>query len=123
MLDFSFSGLKTSVKYFLQDKGPEYIAVNRALICKSFQNSLVESLAGNLQAASQQTNITTIAVVGGVACNAQLRQRLGSMQGISVYFPSPVLCTDNAAMIARAGHEREKRGMLRFPHMAPSAKL
>jgi N6-L-threonylcarbamoyladenine synthase len=122
-LDFSFSGLKTSVKYFLQDQGPLYVAGNRPLICKSFQNSLVESLAGNLLAASHQTNIKTIAVVGGVACNAQLRQRLGSMQGTSVCFPSPVLCTDNAAMIARAGYEREKRGMLRFPRMTPSAKL
>jgi tRNA A37 threonylcarbamoyltransferase TsaD len=45
------------------------------------------------------------------------------MQGTSVCFPSPVLCTDNAAMIARAGYEREKRGMLRFPRMTPSAKL
>jgi N6-L-threonylcarbamoyladenine synthase len=122
-LDFSFSGLKTSVKYFLQDKGSEYIVGNRPLICKSFQNSLVESLAGNLQAASQQTNIKTIAVVGGVACNAQLRQRMGDLPGLTVFFPSAALCTDNAAMIARAGHEREKRGMLRFPRMSPSAKL
>jgi putative glycoprotease GCP len=122
-LDFSFSGLKTSVKYFLQKQGPQYIAANRALICKSFQNFLVESLAVNLKAASQQTGIKTIAVVGGVACNAQLRERMKAQSGLSVFFPSLALCTDNAAMIAKAGHELKKRGMLRFPHMAPSAKL
>ena len=122
-LDFSFSGLKTSVKYFLQERGSEYIAANRALICKSFQNFLVESLAGNLFEASRQTGITKIAVVGGVACNAQLRLRMRALPGLSVFFPSPVLCTDNAAMIALAGFERKKRGMLRFPHMSPSAKL
>jgi len=123
MLDFSFSGLKTSVKYFLQERGPEYLTENKSLICKSFQNSLVESLAGNLLTASRQTGIKTIAVVGGVACNAQLRQRMKALPGLKVFFPSPALCTDNAAMIARAGYERKKRGMLRFPRMAPSAKL
>jgi tRNA A37 threonylcarbamoyltransferase TsaD len=46
-----------------------------------------------------------------------------ALPGLSVFFPSPVLCTDNAAMIALAGFERKKRGMLRFPHMSPSAKL
>ena len=121
--DFSFSGLKTSVKYYVQDKTPEFIAANRPMICKSFEKTIVDTLAGNLLAASQETGIATVVVVGGVASNKQLRVRMHKEFGDRAFFPSPRLCTDNGAMIARAGYERALRNMLRFPSMAPGAGL
>ncbi len=122
-LDFSFSGLKTAVKYFLMKQGADFIAQNRPLICKSLQNSIVHALVDNVKAASRQTGISTVAVVGGVACNGHLRRKISEAFEGSSFFPSTVLCTDNAAMIARAGFERSKRNLLRFPRLAPSAHL
>ncbi len=122
-LDFSFSGLKTAVKYFLQGQQADYIAHNRSLICKSLQESIVNALVANVKVAAQQTGITAVAVVGGVACNGYLREKMSEAFGGNAFFPAPVLCTDNAAMIARAGYERAKRQMLKFPHMSPSVGL
>jgi N6-L-threonylcarbamoyladenine synthase len=122
-LDFSFSGLKTAVKYFLRDEGPDFIRDNRPLICKSLQTSIVSALVANASAAARQFGLETIAVVGGVACNGYLRERIREAFNGRAFFPPPVLCTDNAAMIARAGFERARRHMLRFPRLAPSAGL
>jgi N6-L-threonylcarbamoyladenine synthase len=122
-LDFSFSGLKTAVKYFCMEKGGQWVAENRAQICFSFQKALVDSLARNLLLAAEQTGIRTVGVAGGVACNGELRRAMVAHFGDKVFFPPPALCTDNAAMIARAGYERFRRDMLRFPHMNPSLGL
>jgi N6-L-threonylcarbamoyladenine synthase len=122
-LDFSFSGLKTAVKYFLRDQGPDYVDKNRPLICKSLQTSIVGALTANVKIASQLTGIATVAVVGGVACNGYLRKTIAAAFNGNAFFPSTVLCTDNAAMIARAGFEKAKKKMLRFPHLNPSAGL
>ena len=122
-LDFSFSGLKTAVKYFCMEKGGQWVAENRAQICFSFQKALVDSLARNLLLAAEQTGIHTVGVAGGVACNGELRRAMVAHFGDKVFFPPPALCTDNAAMIARAGYERFRRAMLRFPHMSPSLGL
>jgi N6-L-threonylcarbamoyladenine synthase len=122
-LDFSFSGLKTAVKYYLRDKGPDFVRDNRPLICKSLQTSIVSALVANASAAARQFGLATIAVVGGVACNGYLREKINEAFNGRAFFPAPILCTDNAAMIACAGFERARRNMLRFPSLAPSAGL
>lgn len=122
-MDFSFSGLKTAVKYFLEDQDAEYIIQNKPLICYSFQKAVVDSLIKNTVAASQKSGMNRIACVGGVACNKYLRNQLRSVFGENVFFPSPGLCTDNAAMIAKAGYENYKHGKNRFPNMSPSGAL
>ncbi|HLV33103.1 MAG TPA: tRNA (adenosine(37)-N6)-threonylcarbamoyltransferase complex transferase subunit TsaD [Chitinispirillaceae bacterium] len=122
-LNFSFSGLKTAVKYFIKDKNDQYINENRSRICFAFQKAVIDSLSNNLAIAVKSTKIRRIALVGGVACNQSLRQALQNKFGTDIRFPSPELCTDNAAMIALAGYNRYRKKQLRFPTMNPSAPL
>ena len=122
-LDFSFSGLKTAVKYFIAQKGVGYAAANRPLICKAFQDAVVTSLVNNCAAAAAATGLNRIALVGGVACNGRLRGELRRRFGERVYFPPPALCMDNGAMIACAGYLRAQRNLLRPPHMNPGGTL
>jgi N6-L-threonylcarbamoyladenine synthase len=122
-LDFSFSGLKTAVKYFIEQKGKVWAMENRPLICKGFQEAVVNSLVNNCAAAAEATGIDKIALVGGVACNGRLREALRRRLGDRVYFPPPSLCMDNGAMIACAGYLRAQRDLLREPHMNPGGAL
>jgi len=122
-LDFSFSGLKTAVKYFIAEKGADYARGERPLICRAFQEAVVNSLVNNCAAAADQTGIKRIALVGGVACNSRLREAMVQRLGGSVYFPPPSLCVDNGAMIACAGAKRFKLNLLRPPHMDPGGAL
>lgn len=106
-LDFSFSGLKTAVLNFLnqcQQKG-ENCSVSD--VAASFQKAVVEVLVDNTIRAAEQKNLDIIAIAGGVASNSLLRKHMteaANNRGIKVLFPRPVLCTDNAAMIACAGY-------------------
>lgn len=122
-LNFSFSGLKTAVKYFISSKDELFIQENRPQICAAFQNAVIDSLVNNLWKASSQTGIRDVALVGGVACNGALRSALKMRFDNRVYFPVPSLCTDNAAMIALAGYFRQQKGMTRFPRLDPSSAL
>jgi N6-L-threonylcarbamoyladenine synthase len=97
-LDFSFSGLKTALLYATRDLAPEELAVRRADLAASYQRAIVRALVGRVQEAAKQTGARTIAVVGGVAANSELRD---SLPGAALA-PLP-LCTDNAAMVASAG--------------------
>jgi N6-L-threonylcarbamoyladenine synthase len=97
-LDFSFSGLKTALLYATRDLTPAELEARRADLAASYQRAIVRALVGRVQEAAQQTGATRIAVVGGVAANAELR---ASLPGAALA-PLP-LCTDNAAMIASAG--------------------
>jgi len=122
-LDFSFSGLKTAVKNFLNSQDSDFIRDNRPAICESFQKAVIQSLRSRLIAASKKSNIRRIALVGGVACNSRLREELKKSFSDEIYFPSTLLCTDNAAMIALAAQKRAEKGITRFPQMNPSASL
>ena len=122
-LNFSFSGLKTAVKYYLASKSPEYINEFRPAICQAFQNAVIESLVTRAIAASKETKIRSVALVGGVACNGALRDELKRRFDGNTYFPRPGLCTDNAAMIALAGYKRKEKNLTRFPHVNPSSGL
>jgi len=102
-LDFSFSGLKTSVLYFLQKQSPEFIQANLADLCASVQYTIVSMLMRNLQMAVNQTGVRSVAIAGGVSANSGLRKALletGKQKGWEVFIPAFEYCTDNAAMIA-----------------------
>jgi N6-L-threonylcarbamoyladenine synthase len=112
-LDFSFSGLKTSVRYFVEQKGEDFAREHLADIAASFQEAVVDSLVLKLSRAAEKTGADRIVVCGGVACNSRLRHTVSSMAdrgGMEVFFPSPSLCTDNAAMIAAVGYRYLQEG-------------
>lgn len=107
-LDFSFSGLKTAVLYFLRDH-PD---ANRADVAASFQEAAVGQVLNRIERALKDTGFVRLGVSGGVAANARLRQRLTQLcrrNRIELVIPRPEFCTDNAAMIAAAGFERFER--------------
>jgi N6-L-threonylcarbamoyladenine synthase len=107
---FSFSGLKTSVLYFLQKKikeDPNFIKNNLNDICASFQHSVVNILVETLDRAAKENGIKCIGVAGGVSANSYLRQRLIQLaeeKNYQLHIPKFEYCTDNAAMIAITGY-------------------
>lgn len=106
-LDFSFSGVKTAVInhiHKLEQKGEEY---NKADIAASFQNCVTDALCNHTIDAAERRDSRLIALAGGVAANSALREKMtekAGEKGIKVVYPAPVLCTDNAVMIAAAGY-------------------
>jgi len=96
-LDFSFSGLKTALLYTVRDLGEDVLEARRADLAAAYQRAIVRALVGRLRAAAEQTGDRTVAVVGGVAANSELRAALPEAR-----FAPLALCTDNAAMIASA---------------------
>lgn len=106
-LDFSFSGVKSAVLNYLNKNRMQNIEVNNADIAASFQKAVVDVLTENALKTCKKKNINKIAVAGGVASNSALRAKLkeeAEKNGIEVLFPSPILCTDNAAMIGSAAY-------------------
>ena len=108
--NFSFSGLKTSVLYFIQKQvkiNPAFIGENMDDLCASVQHTILEILFKQLIKLSKETGITDIAIAGGVSANSGLRKRLkeeGDKRNWRVFIPSFQFCTDNAAMIAITGY-------------------
>jgi N6-L-threonylcarbamoyladenine synthase len=96
-LDFSFSGLKTALLYTVRDLAEDELEARRADLAASYQRAIVRALVGRLRAAAERTGDTTLAVVGGVAANSELRAALPEAR-----FAPLALCTDNAAMVASA---------------------
>jgi N6-L-threonylcarbamoyladenine synthase len=97
-LDFSFSGLKTALLYAVRELDEAEVERRRADLAASYQRAIVRALVGRLAAAAEQTGHETVAVVGGVAANSELRGSLPEAR-----FAPLALCTDNAAMVASAG--------------------
>jgi len=109
-LNFSFSGLKTSIMRLIEKGVAEnhnFIAENLENLCASIQHSIVSILRKKLEKAIKQTGITQLAIAGGVSANSYLRselEQLAKKKGYQLYIPKFEYCTDNAAMIAIAGY-------------------
>jgi N6-L-threonylcarbamoyladenine synthase len=128
IFDFSYSGLKTSLLVFLGSKDKNYIEKNMPHICASYQKAAVEVLIKKTILAAKQYKVKSVGIVGGVAANSLLRRWMADeMKNLKIDFfvPDFQYCTDNAAMIARAGIERLRNGLKSAPDLNayPSLKL
>ena len=128
-LNFSFSGLKTSILYFLQKKmasNPNFINENMEDICSSVQHTIVNILINKLKKAALEHNIKEIGIAGGVSANSLLRSTLineGILNGWKTYIPGFEYCTDNAAMIGISGYYKYLEGKFTDQHVTPMARL
>lgn len=125
-LDFSYSGLKTAVLYHLQALSDREREARKADIAASFQEAAVQVLVDRSLVALKKHDLDQLAMVGGVACNSVLRQKLkdaSQRHGFKLHYPPPVLCTDNAAMIARAGKFRLEMGEKSDFELSPRPSL
>lgn len=117
--DYSFSGLKTAVARYVRENNIQPILQGESIsqeikdLCASFQDTVIRSLLKSVEKLADEFNPKTFIVAGGVACNGALKEaseKLGKKLNLPVYFPSKHLSTDNAAMIAAAGHFHLKKG-------------
>ena len=127
-LNFSFSGLKTSILYFLRDKlkeDPDFIEKNKPGLCASIQSTIVDILMQKLILASGQTGIREIAIAGGVSANSALRNALLNSEqqhSWNVFIPPVEYTTDNAAMIAITGYFKYLKNDFADQSSAPYAR-
>lgn len=126
--DYSFSGIKTSLLYFVRDemaKDPEFMEKNKEDICASFQRCLIDILMDKLVKAAKDTGIREVTIGGGVSANSELRARVveeGKKRGWNTYVPEFKFTTDNAAMIAIAGYYHYLAGERTSLDVAPAAR-
>ena len=127
-LDYSFSGIKTSLLYFLRDRlkeDPEFMEKHKADICASFQKDLIDILLKKLVIAVNQTGIRQVAISGGVSANSGLRGRIqeeGAKRGWTTFLPELRFTTDNAAMIAITGHFKYLENLFTTLDIAPLSR-
>ncbi len=127
-LNFSFSGLKTAILYFIRDgkaTDPDFVEKNLADICASIQSRIVSILLNKLEKAAAETGIREICLAGGVAANKGLRRELtsrGEKLGWRTFIPRFEYCTDNAAMIAITGYYKFIDHRLATLDATPSAR-
>lgn len=127
-LDYSFSGIKTSLLYFLRDRlkeDPEFMEKHKEDICASFQKDLIDILLKKLIVAVKQTGIRQVAISGGVSANSGLRNRIqeeGAKRGWTTFLPELRFTTDNAAMIAITGHFKYLEGLFTTLDIAPLSR-
>ena len=127
--DFSFSGLKTSVLYFLRDEiknDPNFIKKNKADICASVQYTIIKTLMQKLEKASENLNIKEIAIAGGVSANSELRNAIYLREnklGWKTYIPNFEFCTDNAAMIGIAAYYKYQAQEFTDISVVPEARM
>lgn len=128
-LNYSFSGIKTSLLYFVRDemaKDPQFMEKNKEDICASFQKALIDILMGKLIKAAKQTGIREVTIGGGVSANSGLRERIvkeGAKRGWNTYLPEFKFTTDNAAMIAIAGYHHYLAGERTPLDVAPVSRM
>ena len=128
-LDYSFSGVKTSLLYFVRDemaKDPAFLEKNKEDLCASFQKTLIDILMQKLVKAARRTGIREVAIGGGVSANSGLRTRIeetGRKLGWNTYLPELKFTTDNAAMIAIAGYYRYLNGERTSLDVAPVSRI
>jgi len=124
-LNFSFSGLKTSVLYFLQKQEPGFIEANLYDLCASVQYSIIRILIKKLEKAVKETGIRQVCIAGGVSANSGLRKALtetGQRLGWKAFIPKFEYCTDNAAMIAITAWYKYQAGDFSNLEISPSAR-
>ncbi len=127
-LNYSFSGIKTSLLYFLRDRlqeDPDFMENNKADLCASFQKDLIDILLKKLILATKQTGIRQVAIAGGVSANSGLRNRIeeeGRKRGWTTFLPELRFTTDNAAMIAITGHYKYLAGQFATLDIAPLSR-
>ncbi|MCF8450785.1 MAG: tRNA (adenosine(37)-N6)-threonylcarbamoyltransferase complex transferase subunit TsaD [Taibaiella sp.] len=125
---FSFSGIKTSVLYFLQAQkkiDPDFVSNNLNDICASVQYTIVKMLMAKLERAAADLNIKHVGIAGGVSANSGLRTAIkeaGARNGWEVYIPRFEYCTDNAAMIGITGYYKYQQGLFTDLSATPSAR-
>lgn len=128
-LNYSFSGFKTAILYFIRDRqkeNPLFIDENLHDICASVQHSIITILMQKLKKAAKEYQCTDIAIAGGVSANSGLRKALYDAQaqmGWNVYIPAFQYCTDNAGMIAIAGYHKFLAGDFTGQEVAPMARM
>lgn len=124
-LNFSFSGLKTSVLYFLQKQDAAFIQNNLNDLCASIQYTIINILIKKIKKAVLETGVKNICIAGGVSANSGLRialQQAGEKHGWETYIPAFEYCTDNAAMIAITGYYRYISRQFVELNISPTAK-
>lgn len=124
-LNFSFSGLKTSVLYFLQKQEPGFIEQNLADLCASVQYTIVNILLKKITKAVQQTGVKNVCIAGGVSANSALRkglQETGEKLGWKTFIPKFEYCTDNAAMIAITAYHKYLASEFSSLDVGPTAR-
>lgn len=127
-LNFSFSGLKTAILYFVQEqtkKDPDFIQNNRADICASVQHRIITILMNKLVKAAKETGIKEVCIAGGVSANSGLRQAMKAYSekyGWNHYIPEFQYCTDNAGMISITAYYKYLAGEFADLTVSPSAR-
>lgn len=126
--DFSFSGIKTSVLYFLQKQmrqQPDFLEENKNDICASVQYTIIKTLMQKLERAAKDLDAKQVGIGGGVSANSGLRNALleyGKKNNWETYLPAFQFCTDNAAMIGMTAYYKLKAGLFASLDTIPSAK-
>lgn len=128
-LDFSFSGLKTSILYFIQKQvaeNPDFIEQNKADLCASIQQTIIEIIMDKLKMAVAETGITQVAIGGGVSANSSIRKTLKETEGLygwKTFIPKFEYTTDNAAMIGITGYQKFLTGNFENTSVVSKARI